>query len=95
MRTARPAAAARSAARCPGGRGVRGVHGAAGIGEVLLLYTDGLVERRDLSVEESVDQLLRAAGAPGADLERYLDLLLEVSPSDTDDDTCLIAVRVE
>ncbi|MFC5885227.1 SpoIIE family protein phosphatase [Kitasatospora sp. CM 4170] len=64
-------------------------------GEVLLLYTDGLVERRDLSVEESVDQLLRAAGAPGADLERYLDLLLEVSPSDTDDDTCLIAVRVE
>ncbi|WP_308222288.1 SpoIIE family protein phosphatase [Kitasatospora sp. A2-31] len=64
-------------------------------GEVLLLYTDGLVERRDRPVEESVDQLIRAAGAPGADLERYLDRLLEVSPADTDDDTCLIAVRVE
>ncbi|MBP0449139.1 SpoIIE family protein phosphatase [Kitasatospora sp. RG8] len=64
-------------------------------GEVLLLYTDGLVERRDRSVEESVDQLIRSAGAPGPDLERYLDRLLELSPADTDDDTCLIAVQAE
>ncbi|MFD0273166.1 SpoIIE family protein phosphatase [Kitasatospora sp. NPDC127111] len=62
-------------------------------GEVLLLYTDGLVERRDRPVEESVDQLIHAAGAPGADLEQYLDRLLEFSPADTEDDTCLIAVR--
>ncbi|WP_188304606.1 PP2C family protein-serine/threonine phosphatase, partial [Streptomyces sp. CBMA123] len=64
-------------------------------GDVLLLYTDGLVERRDRPVEESVDQLIRTAGAPGPDLERYLDRLLELSPADTDDDTCLIAVRAE
>ncbi|MFE2110415.1 PP2C family protein-serine/threonine phosphatase [Kitasatospora sp. NPDC059463] len=64
-------------------------------GDVLLLYTDGLVERRDCPVEESVDHLIRAAGRPGSDLERYLDLLLELSPADTDDDTCLVAVRVE
>ncbi|WP_316528692.1 SpoIIE family protein phosphatase [Kitasatospora brasiliensis] len=64
-------------------------------GDVLLLYTDGLVERRDRPVEESVDQLLRAAGAPGPDLEQYLDRLLELSPADTDDDTCLIAVQTE
>ncbi|MFB7671410.1 PP2C family protein-serine/threonine phosphatase [Kitasatospora purpeofusca] len=64
-------------------------------GDVLLLYTDGLVERRDRPVEESVDQLIRAAGPPGPDLERYLDLLLELSPADTDDDTCLVAVRIE
>ncbi|MEV6976876.1 SpoIIE family protein phosphatase [Kitasatospora sp. NPDC093806] len=63
--------------------------------DVLLLYTDGLVERRDRSVEESVDHLIRAAGPPGPDLERYLDLLLELSPADTDDDTCLVAVRIE
>ncbi|MET8629890.1 SpoIIE family protein phosphatase [Kitasatospora sp. NPDC004669] len=63
-------------------------------GDVLLLYTDGLVERRDRPVEESVDQLIRAAGAPGPDLERYLDRLLELSPADTDDDTCLIAVQI-
>ncbi|MFD7454871.1 SpoIIE family protein phosphatase [Kitasatospora sp. NPDC059827] len=64
-------------------------------GDVLLLYTDGLVERRDRPVEESVDELIRAAGAPGPDLERYLDRLLELSAADTDDDTCLIAVQVE
>ncbi|MFE4977341.1 SpoIIE family protein phosphatase [Kitasatospora sp. NPDC056651] len=64
-------------------------------GDVLLLYTDGLVERRDRPVEESVEQLLRAAGAPGPDLEQYLDRLLELSPADTDDDTCLIAVQTE
>ncbi|MET8545914.1 PP2C family protein-serine/threonine phosphatase, partial [Kitasatospora sp. NPDC004799] len=64
-------------------------------GDVLLLYTDGLVERRDRPVEESVEQLLRAAGDPGPDLEQYLDRLLELSPADTDDDTCLIAVQTE
>ncbi|MEU8926416.1 SpoIIE family protein phosphatase [Kitasatospora sp. NPDC048545] len=64
-------------------------------GDVLLLYTDGLVERRDRPVEESVEQLIRAAGAPGPDLEQYLDRLLELSPADTDDDTCLIAVQTE
>ncbi|WP_030231690.1 SpoIIE family protein phosphatase [Streptomyces sp. NRRL S-350] len=64
-------------------------------GDVLLLYTDGLVERRDRPVEESMDQLLRAAGAPGPDLEQYLDRLLDLSPADTDDDTCLIAVQTE
>ncbi|MFF7992498.1 SpoIIE family protein phosphatase [Kitasatospora xanthocidica] len=63
--------------------------------DVLLLYTDGLVERRDRPVEESVDQLIRAAGAPGPDLERYLDRLLELSPADTDDDTCLVAVQLQ
>ncbi|MER7666860.1 SpoIIE family protein phosphatase [Kitasatospora sp. NPDC096128] len=65
------------------------------LGDVLLLYTDGLAERRDRPVEESVDQLVRAAGPPGPDLERYLDRLLDLSSSDTDDDTCLIAVQME
>ncbi|WP_369185140.1 PP2C family protein-serine/threonine phosphatase [Streptomyces sp. Y1] len=64
-------------------------------GDVLLLYTDGLVERRDRPVEESIDQLIRTAGPPGPDLERYLDRLLDLSPADTEDDACLIAVRVE
>ncbi|MGW6919274.1 SpoIIE family protein phosphatase [Kitasatospora sp. NPDC054939] len=66
-----------------------------GPADVLLLYTDGLVERRDRPVEESVHQLIRIAGDPRGDLDGYLDRLLELSRADTDDDTCLIAVRVE
>ncbi|MEV7175160.1 SpoIIE family protein phosphatase [Kitasatospora sp. NPDC093679] len=64
-------------------------------GDVLLLYTDGLVERRGTADEESLRQLLAAAGAPGPDLGGWLDTLLEHSRSDTDDDTCLIAVRTD
>ncbi|MEV8093127.1 SpoIIE family protein phosphatase [Kitasatospora sp. NPDC085879] len=64
-------------------------------GDVLLLYTDGLVERRGTADEESLRQLLAAAGPPGPDLGGYLDALLAQSRSDTDDDTCLIAVRAD
>ncbi|MFF3754716.1 SpoIIE family protein phosphatase [Streptomyces sp. NPDC002018] len=61
----------------------------------LLMYTDGLVERRDLSVENSIDQLVVTAGSPTGDLESYLDRLLTHSRSDTDDDTCVIGVRLQ
>ncbi|MFJ8659562.1 SpoIIE family protein phosphatase [Streptomyces sp. NPDC093795] len=63
-------------------------------GDTVLMYTDGLVERRDTSVQDSVAQLLATAQAPAGSLERRLDLLLTHSKSDTDDDTCLIGVRV-
>ncbi|MFE5613562.1 GAF domain-containing SpoIIE family protein phosphatase [Streptomyces sp. NPDC056470] len=62
--------------------------------DTVLMYTDGLVERRDTSVHDSVTQLLTTAQAPADTLERRLDLLLTHSKSDTDDDTCLIGVRV-
>ncbi|MFE2010338.1 SpoIIE family protein phosphatase [Streptomyces sp. NPDC059491] len=62
--------------------------------DTVLLYTDGLVERRDTSVHDSVAQLLAVAGMPADSLERRLDLLLSRSKSDTDDDTCLVGVRV-
>ncbi|MEU4798455.1 SpoIIE family protein phosphatase [Streptomyces sp. NPDC023327] len=63
-------------------------------GDILLMYTDGLVERRDESVQESLARLLTTAGPPTANLEQQLDRLLTHSASDTDDDTCLIGVRV-
>ncbi|MDH6127354.1 SpoIIE family protein phosphatase [Kitasatospora sp. GP82] len=63
-------------------------------GDVLLLYTDGLIERRDRSVEDSLHQLVDDLGQPSEDLDRFLDHLLDRSTADTDDDTCLIAVRV-
>lgn len=64
-------------------------------GDVLLMYTDGLIERRDRSVLHSLDGLLRAMRHPADHLEARLDHLLALSPSDTDDDTCLIGVHVE
>ncbi|MFF3322328.1 SpoIIE family protein phosphatase [Streptomyces sp. NPDC002889] len=62
--------------------------------DTLLMYTDGLVERRDTAVHDSLTQLLATAQAPAASLERRLDRLLTHSKSDTDDDTCLIGVQV-
>ncbi|MCZ4124465.1 SpoIIE family protein phosphatase [Streptomyces sp. H39-S7] len=62
-------------------------------GDTLLLYTDGLLERRDRTVKQSLEQLLRDAGPPTGDLEEDLDRLLTHSNSDTDDDTCVIGFR--
>ncbi|MFF8637059.1 SpoIIE family protein phosphatase [Streptomyces pilosus] len=60
----------------------------------LLMYTDGLIERRDRTVEESLTHLLStAADAPGT-LDQRLDRLLTYSRSDTDDDTCIVGIRV-
>ena len=39
-------------------------------GSSLLLYTDGLVERRDTPLEERLDELAEAAAAAGDELER-------------------------
>jgi serine phosphatase RsbU (regulator of sigma subunit) len=62
-------------------------------GDHLLLYTDGLVERRRQSDEESTAHLLAMAAEPGPDLDAYADRLVAGAHSDTDDDVCLIAVR--
>ncbi|MGW7342690.1 SpoIIE family protein phosphatase [Streptomyces sp. NPDC054854] len=62
--------------------------------DTLLMYTDGLVERRDVSVTDSLAQLLAVAARPVDTLDKRLDDLLTYSASDTDDDTCLIGVQV-
>jgi serine phosphatase RsbU (regulator of sigma subunit)/PAS domain-containing protein len=64
-------------------------------GDRLLLYTDGLIERRDRPLEHSLEQLVAAAAAHASrDLDEHLDQLLIHSRSDTDDDTCLIGVQL-
>ncbi|MEU7072675.1 SpoIIE family protein phosphatase [Streptomyces narbonensis] len=63
-------------------------------GDTVLMYTDGLVERRDTAVHDSVAQLLTVARQPSASLARLLDELLARSKSDTDDDTCVVGVQV-
>ncbi|MFB9535620.1 MULTISPECIES: SpoIIE family protein phosphatase [Streptomyces] len=64
------------------------------IGDTLLMYTDGLVERRDRSMEESLKHLLMTASAKKTTLDQRLDHLLTYSRSDTDDDTCIISIEV-
>ena len=64
-------------------------------GSSLLLYTDGLVERRDVGLEERLGQLAEVAGAAGDDLdvlcERVIELVL--GEGDPGDDVALLAVR--
>lgn len=62
-------------------------------GDVLLLYTDGLIERRRHSPDENVARLLAEASPTEPDLDAYVDRILERVESDTDDDTCILAVR--
>ena len=63
-------------------------------GDALLLYTDGLVERRDEGIDESLQSLRRLASRPVRDVGRFADHLLSSSRADTSDDACLVAVRV-
>ncbi|MYR03634.1 SpoIIE family protein phosphatase, partial [Streptomyces sp. SID6139] len=64
-------------------------------GDTLLMYTDGLIERRDRSVEESLTHLLHTASSGPRTLDKQLDRLLTYSRSDTDDDTCIVGIRVD
>ncbi|MCW7942615.1 antitermination regulator [Streptomyces hygroscopicus] len=64
------------------------------VGDTLLMYTDGLIERRDRSVEESLAHLLTTARTVPPTLDQQLDRLLTYSKSDTDDDTCIVGIRV-
>jgi PAS domain S-box-containing protein len=64
-------------------------------GSSLLLYTDGLVERRDTPLEERLDQLAAAAGDAGSDLNGLCEDILEAVLGDAEpgDDVALLAVR--
>ena len=64
------------------------------LGDVLVLYTDGLVERRDQPLDASLAELGRQACRPVASIEEFADYLISHAPSDTGDDTCLVAIRV-
>ncbi len=61
--------------------------------DILLLFTDGLIERRGTGLDESLHALLQIAAEPGLDVSRRADQLLAHTTPDTDDDTCLIVIR--
>ena len=64
-------------------------------GSTLLLYTDGLVERRDVALEDRLAQLRAAGGAAGGDLADVCDQVLQgvLGPAEPVDDVALLAVR--
>ena len=78
-------------------------------GDTLLLFTDGLIERRSGSISDALRDLAAAAlpatpgkagadvpGAdvPGTDVSSTADRILGSAISDTGDDACLVAVRI-
>jgi serine phosphatase RsbU (regulator of sigma subunit) len=70
-------------------------------GDQLLLYSDGLIERRGEPIDSGISRLLRAARAAGrpGDPERLASgVLSALAPADgeyeSEDDTCLVALRV-
>ncbi|UOX91770.1 SpoIIE family protein phosphatase [Amycolatopsis sp. FBCC-B4732] len=63
-------------------------------GDILLIYTDGLIERRDRPVQETVSRLVTLVERHEGGLEHQLDTLLTYSTADTDDDTCVVGIEV-
>jgi anti-sigma regulatory factor (Ser/Thr protein kinase) len=64
-------------------------------GSSLLLYTDGLVERRDEPLDQRLEKLAAAAGAAGSDLNALCERVLSgvLGDDDPGDDVALLAVR--
>jgi len=65
-------------------------------GDLLLMFTDGLGERRDRDIDEGLDLVMTAAcKLPGRDLDEGLDqLLADIGGPNPEDDACLLAVGI-
>ena len=63
---------------------------------IVLLYTDGLIERRDQSLDEGLRRLQHTlAGLAGSSLDHLCDdLLASMLPDRPEDDVALVAVRL-
>jgi serine phosphatase RsbU (regulator of sigma subunit) len=70
-------------------------------GHTLLLFTDGLIERRGESIEDVLGEFVTAVAARGPSPDRgeltaaaQADQIMASAVSDTDDDACLVVVRI-
>ncbi|MFE3283549.1 PP2C family protein-serine/threonine phosphatase [Streptomyces sp. NPDC059233] len=65
-------------------------------GDLLLLYTDGMVERRGEDITDGVDALRsELLSCDGLDAQAALDRIMAAyTPEDHEDDTCLVALRL-
>ncbi|MFB4318800.1 PP2C family protein-serine/threonine phosphatase [Actinomadura sp. 21ATH] len=65
-------------------------------GDLVVLYTDGLVERRDADLEERLDRLTELVGECGDDPQEVLETVLDRMRHDPSaDDTTVFVVRVD
>jgi serine phosphatase RsbU (regulator of sigma subunit) len=62
--------------------------------DTLLLYTDGLIERRAAPISDALAELAVAAVPAGPDADSHAARILANTASDTGDDACLLAVRI-
>jgi DNA-binding response OmpR family regulator len=63
-------------------------------GATLVLYTDGLVERRDEPIDAGIERLMAAAAFPEPDLDAYCERLVRtVGPASPLDDIAVVALR--
>ncbi|TDB72867.1 SpoIIE family protein phosphatase [Micromonospora sp. KC723] len=63
-------------------------------GATLVLYTDGLIERRDATIDEGLAALAACAARVDDDLDRFCErLLVELAPREIHDDVAVVAVR--
>jgi serine phosphatase RsbU (regulator of sigma subunit) len=63
--------------------------------DLLLFYSDGLIERRDRSIDAGVAILVEAVRG-ATDPDRMISAALSaLGSTDTDDDTCLVALAVQ
>lgn len=63
-------------------------------GATLLLYTDGLIERRDADIDEGLAALAAIARDVDADLERFCErLMVNLVPDEISDDLAVVALR--
>jgi hypothetical protein len=65
-------------------------------GSIVLFYTDGLVERRGVPLDEGIDRLARAFERADGDLDAVADSVLAEMLRDSarEDDTCLLMFRI-
>jgi serine phosphatase RsbU (regulator of sigma subunit) len=63
-------------------------------GDLLLLYSDGLVERRDRSLDDGLSALTQAACGSGVPEQAVDTILAALAPVEAEDDTCLVALQI-
>jgi Stage II sporulation protein E (SpoIIE)/ANTAR domain len=64
------------------------------VGDVLLLFTDGLIEQRGVPIDDSLADLTERASQWEPDRGGLADEILANSLSDTGDDACLLAISI-